>query len=38
MIHQSDYVVTYVTSDIGSGAAKYKLLAEKKGNEIIEIY
>ena len=29
MIKQSDYVVTYVTNDIASGAAKYKKLAEK---------
>ena len=29
MIRQSDYVVTYVTNTIASGAAKYKLLAEK---------
>lgn len=27
MIKQSDYVVTYITNDIGSGAAKYKHLA-----------
>ena len=34
MIRQSEYVVTYVTNTIGSGAAKYKHLAEK-GNQTV---
>ena len=29
MIDRSDYVVTYVVHDLGSGAAKYKRLAEE---------
>lgn len=33
MIKQSDYVVTYVTNTIGSGAAKYKYLSEQKGKK-----
>ena len=37
MIRQSDCVVTYVTNDIGSGAAKYKEIAEKAGKEIIAL-
>ncbi len=37
MIHQSDYVVTHVTNDIGSGAAKYKRLAEKDNGFILNI-
>lgn len=35
MIKQSDYVVTYVTNTIASGAAKYKHLAEKWKTTII---
>lgn len=35
MIKQSDYVVTYVTNDIGSGAAKYKRLADKENKAVI---
>ena len=35
MIKQSDYVVTYVTNTIASGAAKYKKLAEQKGKIIM---
>ena len=35
MIRQSGYVVTYVTNTIGSGAAKYKLLAEKYDKVLI---
>ncbi len=38
MIKQSEYVVTYVTSTIASGSAKYKLLAEKKKNDVIDIF
>ena len=37
MIRQSDYVVTYVTNDIGSGAAKYKKLTHKMGIMVIEL-
>ena len=37
MIRQSDYVVTYVTNHIGSGAAKFKELAEKWHKTVIEI-
>lgn len=35
MIKQSDYVVTYVTNDIASGAAKYKKLAERENRTIL---
>lgn len=38
MISKSDYVVTYVTHDIGSGAAKFKSLAERCGKEVINLY
>lgn len=38
MIRQSEYVVTYVTNIIVSGAAKYKKLAEKKKNDVIDIF
>lgn len=34
MIQKSDYVVTYVTHDLGSGAAQFKKLAEKKGKKL----
>ena len=37
MIRQADYVVTYTTNHIGSGAAQFKALAEKQGKTIIEI-
>lgn len=37
MIRQSDYVVTYVTHNINSGAAQFKRLAEKQGKTVIEI-
>ena len=37
MIRQSDYVVTYVTNHIGSGAAQFKELAEKQGKTVIEL-
>lgn len=37
MIDQSDYVVTYVTAHIASGAAQFKELAERKGRIIIDI-
>lgn len=38
MIKQSDYVVTYVTNRIGSGAAQFKELAEKRGKKVIELF
>ena len=37
MIRQSDYVVTYVTNHIGSGAAQFKALAEKWDKMVIEL-
>ena len=37
MIDRSDFVVTYVVHDLGSGAAKYKWLAERKGRRVIEV-
>ena len=37
MVNHSDYVVTYVTHDAGSGAAKFKALAERQGKTIINI-
>ena len=37
MIEQSDFVVTYVVHDLGSGAAKFKKLAEKRGKKVLEI-
>ena len=37
MIDHSDYVVTYVTNHIGSGAAQFKELAEKKEKIVINI-
>ncbi len=37
MIEHSDYVVTYVSNRIGSGAAQFKELAEKKGKFVINI-
>lgn len=37
MINQSDYVITYVTHDIGSGAAKFKDMAERCGKNVINI-
>ena len=37
MIEHSDYVVTYVVHDLGSGAAKYKRIAERKGKSVIEV-
>ena len=37
MIAQSDYVVTYVNHKIGSGAAQFKALAEKRGKRVIEL-
>lgn len=37
MIEQSDYVVTYVTNHIGSGAAVFKNISERKGKKVIEL-
>ena len=37
MIENSNYVITYVHHDLGSGAAKFKKLAEKKNKVIIEL-
>lgn len=37
MIEYSDYVVTYVEHDLVSGAAKYKRIAERMGNRVIEV-
>ena len=37
MIAQSDYVITYVDHQIGSGAALFKALAEQRGKTVIEI-
>ena len=37
MIKQSDFVVTYVVHDSGSGAAKFKKLAEKTCKTIVEL-
>lgn len=37
MIRQSDYVVTYVSNHISSGAAQFKELAEKWNKTVIEL-
>ena len=37
MILQSDYVVTYVTHSLGSSAAQFKAMAQKKGKTVIEL-
>ena len=37
MIEHSEYVITYVTHNVGSGAAQFKALAEKRGKTVIEI-
>ena len=37
MLERADFVITYVVSDIGSGAAQFKRLAAKKGKQIIEL-
>lgn len=37
MIEQADYVVTYVTNHIGSGAAVFKNIAERNGKKVIEM-
>ena len=38
MIKQSEYVITYVTEQLASGAAKFKELAERQGKNIINLY
>lgn len=37
MLERSDYVITYVTSNISSGAAKFKERAVKKNKQVIEL-
>ena len=37
MIEQSDYVVTFITTSIGSGAAQFKELAERKKKTVINL-
>ncbi len=37
MIEQSDYVVTYITTTIGSGAAQFMELAERKKKTVINL-
>ena len=37
MLERSDYVVTYVVHQIGSGAAQFKELAEKQGKTVLEL-
>ena len=37
LIEHSDYVITYVTHDLGSGAAQFKALAEKSHKTVIEL-
>ena len=37
MIERADYVVTYVNHEIGSGAAQFKALAEKRGKIVKEV-
>ena len=37
MIQHADYVVTYVVNPIGSGAAQFKALAERRGKKVIEL-
>lgn len=38
MLKQSDYVITYVESSIGSNAAKFKDLAIKRNKKVIDLY
>ena len=38
MIRQSDYVVTYITHSIGSGAAQFKAIAQRQGKTVIELF
>lgn len=37
MLRRADYVVTYVTHTVGSGAAQFKELAKKRNKTIIEL-
>lgn len=37
MIDRSDYVVTYVTGSIASGAAQFKALAERRQKNVISL-
>ena len=37
MLERSDYVITYVTNNISSGAAQFKELAIKKNKQVIEL-
>ena len=37
MIRRADYVITHVSDPVGSGAAKFKSLAEKQGKTVINI-
>ena len=37
MVNNSDFVVTYVRHDQGSGAARFKRLAERKNKVVIEL-
>ena len=37
LIEHSDCVITYVTHDLGSGAAQFKALAEKSHKTVIEL-
>lgn len=37
MIQRANYVITYVTNDIASGAAQFKRYAEKHGKTVIEL-
>ena len=38
MVAHADVAVTYVAHDVGSGAAQFKRLAEKKGKTIVELF
>ena len=38
MIKKSDYVVTYISKQIGSGAAKFKEISIKQGKKVIELF
>ena len=37
MLERSDYVVTYLTHQRGSGAARYQSLAERRGKKVISL-
>ena len=38
MIRRADYAITYVPHTVGSGTAKFKSLAQKRGKTVIELY